>query len=131
MSTSGKELQAFRAEVAAWMKANNPADPGFLLPQTFMEVGDEQQLEFLREWQHKVWAAGYLGMAWPKQYGGGGVDPIFQSIADQEMRRAGVPMRRYGRVEEIAATVAFLASEGAGYITGQNIRVDGGLMRSV
>ena len=87
MSTSEKELQAFRAEVAAWMKANNPADPGFLLPQTFMEVGDEQQLEFLREWQHKVWAAGYLGMAWPKQYGGGGVDPIFQSIADQEMRR--------------------------------------------
>lgn len=76
MSTSEKELQAFRAEVAAWMKANNPADPGFLLPQTFMEVGDEQQLEFLREWQHKVWAAGYLGMAWPKQYGGGGVDPI-------------------------------------------------------
>ncbi|MBK6738394.1 MAG: acyl-CoA dehydrogenase family protein [Haliea sp.] len=92
MSTSEKELQAFRAEVAAWMKANNPADPGFLLPQTFMEVGDEQQLEFLREWQHKVWAAGYLGMAWPKQYGGGGVDPIFQSIADQEMRRAGVPI---------------------------------------
>jgi NAD(P)-dependent dehydrogenase (short-subunit alcohol dehydrogenase family) len=40
-------------------------------------------------------------------------------------------MGRYGRAEEIAATIAFLASEGAGYITGQNIRVDGGLMRSV
>ena len=40
-------------------------------------------------------------------------------------------MKRYGTVEEIAATVAFLASDGAGYITGQNIRVDGGLMRSV
>lgn len=92
MSTREKELQEFRVEVAAWMKANNPADPGFLLPQTFMEVGDERQLEFLREWQHKVWAAGYLGMAWPKQYGGGGVDPIFQGIADQEMRRAGVPI---------------------------------------
>ena len=35
------------------------------------------------------------------------------------------------RVEEIAATIAFLASDGAGYITGQNIRVDGGLMRSI
>ena len=74
------------------MKDNNPRDPGFLLPQTFMEVGDERQLEFLREWQHKVWSAGYLGMAWPKEYGGGGVDAVFQSIADQEMRRHGVPI---------------------------------------
>jgi NAD(P)-dependent dehydrogenase (short-subunit alcohol dehydrogenase family) len=40
-------------------------------------------------------------------------------------------MKRYGTSEEIAATVSFLASEGAGYITGQNIRVDGGLTRSV
>jgi alkylation response protein AidB-like acyl-CoA dehydrogenase len=92
MSASEQELKEFRAEVAAWMKDNNPVDPGFLLPQTFMEVGDERQLEFLRQWQHKVWAAGYLGMAWPKQYGGGGVDAIFQKVADQEMRRAGVPI---------------------------------------
>ncbi|HVL56428.1 MAG TPA: SDR family oxidoreductase [Burkholderiaceae bacterium] len=46
-------------------------------------------------------------------------------------RRDSVPMGRYGTTEEIAATVAFLLSEGAGYITGQNIRVDGGLIRSV
>jgi NAD(P)-dependent dehydrogenase (short-subunit alcohol dehydrogenase family) len=48
-----------------------------------------------------------------------------------EERRASVPMGRYGRADEIAATIAFLASEGAGYITGQNIRVEGGLTRSV
>ncbi|WP_353861925.1 SDR family oxidoreductase [Azospirillum formosense] len=53
------------------------------------------------------------------------------SLPATEERRQGVPMARYGKSEEIAATVAFLASEGAGYITGQNIRVDGGLMRSV
>lgn len=46
-------------------------------------------------------------------------------------RAAMVPMGRYGRAEEVAATVAFLASEGAGYITGQNLRVDGGLTRHV
>ncbi len=53
------------------------------------------------------------------------------SLPATEQRREMVPMQRYGKSEEIAATVAFLASEGAGYITGQNLRVDGGLTRSV
>jgi len=53
------------------------------------------------------------------------------SLPATEARREGVPMRRYGRSEEIAATISFLASEGAAYITGQNLRVDGGLTRSV
>ena len=52
------------------------------------------------------------------------------SLPEKEERRQSIPMQRYGTSEEIAATVAFLASEGASYITGQNIRVDGGLMRS-
>lgn len=53
------------------------------------------------------------------------------SLPATEQRREMVPMQRYGKSEEIAATVAFLASEGAGYITGQNLKVDGGLTRSV
>jgi NAD(P)-dependent dehydrogenase (short-subunit alcohol dehydrogenase family) len=53
------------------------------------------------------------------------------SLPATEERRQSVPMKRYGKSEEIAATIAFLASEGAGYITGQSLRVDGGLMRSV
>ncbi|CAN1519960.1 FabG Dehydrogenases with different specificities (related to short-chain alcohol dehydrogenases) [Paracoccaceae bacterium] len=53
------------------------------------------------------------------------------SLPQVEERRAGVPMQRYGTSEEIAATVAFLLSDGAGYITGQNLRVDGGLTRAV
>ncbi len=53
------------------------------------------------------------------------------SLPATEERRDSVPMQRYGKSEEIAATVAFLASEGAAYITGQNLRVDGGLTRSV
>jgi NAD(P)-dependent dehydrogenase (short-subunit alcohol dehydrogenase family) len=53
------------------------------------------------------------------------------SLPQVDERRQGVPMQRYGTSAEIAATVAFLASDGAGYITGQSLRVDGGLMRSV
>ena len=53
------------------------------------------------------------------------------SLPATEDRRDSVPMKRYGTSEEIAATVAFLASDAAGYITGQSLRVDGGLMRSV
>ena len=52
------------------------------------------------------------------------------SLPATDERRSGVPMRRYGTADEIAATIAFLLSDGAAYITGQNIRVDGGLMRS-
>ncbi len=53
------------------------------------------------------------------------------SLPATEERRDSVPMQRYGTSAEIAATVAFLASDGAGYITGQNLKVDGGLTRSV
>lgn len=44
---------------------------------------------------------------------------------------AQIPARRYGTVDEIAKTIAFLLSDDAGYITGQNILVDGGLVRGI
>lgn len=53
------------------------------------------------------------------------------SLPQTDERRAGVPMQRYGTSQEIAATIAFLASDGAAYITGQSLKVDGGLMRGV
>jgi NAD(P)-dependent dehydrogenase (short-subunit alcohol dehydrogenase family) len=56
---------------------------------------------------------------------------FIDSLPEKEDRRQRIPMQRYGRSEEIAATISFLASPGGGYITGQNIRVDGGLTRSV
>ena len=53
------------------------------------------------------------------------------SLPATEERREMVPMQRYGTSDEIAATIAFLASDGAAYITGQNLKVDGGLTRHV
>ncbi len=56
---------------------------------------------------------------------------FIDSLPEKEEFRARIPMGRYGTAEEIAATAAFLLSDGACYITGQNIRVDGGITRSV
>ncbi len=53
------------------------------------------------------------------------------SLPATEERRQAVPMQRYGTTDEVAAAIAFLASDEAAYITGQNLRVDGGLTRSV
>lgn len=56
---------------------------------------------------------------------------FIDSLPAKEERVARIPMKRYGTVREIADAVAFLLSEQASYITGQNIRVDGGITRSV
>lgn len=56
---------------------------------------------------------------------------FINSLPEKEQFKARIPMGRYGDVDEIAATAAFLVSDGAAYITGQNIRVDGGITRSV
>lgn len=56
---------------------------------------------------------------------------FIDSLPEKEERRDRIPMERYGTTREIADVVAFLASDGAGYMTGQNLRVDGGLTRSV
>jgi NAD(P)-dependent dehydrogenase (short-subunit alcohol dehydrogenase family) len=56
---------------------------------------------------------------------------FIDSFPETEANVARIPMKRYGHVEEIADTIAFLVSDAAGYITGQNLRVDGGITRGV
>ncbi len=56
---------------------------------------------------------------------------FINSLPESEAFKSRIPMGRYGTVEEIAETAAFLLSSGSGYITGQNLRVDGGITRSV
>jgi len=53
------------------------------------------------------------------------------SLPETGERRDSVPMGRYGRAAEVSELIAFLASDKASYITGQNIRIDGGISRSV
>ncbi len=56
---------------------------------------------------------------------------FIDSLPETEDRLVRIPMGRYGRVDEVSSLIAFLASEDAAYLTGQNIRIDGGLTRSV
>jgi len=57
--------------------------------------------------------------------------PTFGSFHNVEQRIAAVPLKRAGKPEELAATVAFLASEHAGFITGENLQLDGGQTRAL
>ncbi len=56
---------------------------------------------------------------------------FIDSFPEEEAYKRRIPLGRYGTTSEIADTVAFLLSDGAAYITGQNLRVDGGITRSV
>jgi NAD(P)-dependent dehydrogenase (short-subunit alcohol dehydrogenase family) len=56
---------------------------------------------------------------------------FIDSLPEQEQFRERIPMGRYGRVEEVAELIALLASDQVTYLTGQNIRIDGGITRSV
>lgn len=93
MSTpSAEELSRFEKQCDAWFAENTVRDPGFMLPLTFMEVSTDQQFDFLRNWQRKVYEAGYFGMSWPTEYGGYGMHPEYQRIATRVMKSHDAPI---------------------------------------
>jgi len=85
------ELAEFRSGLRAWIQAHRPARPDFTLPQSFLEVETRQQFDYLREWQHQLYDAGWLGFDVPREYGGQGVDPARQRVVGQELALAGAP----------------------------------------
>jgi alkylation response protein AidB-like acyl-CoA dehydrogenase len=80
--TLNAQEQAFRDEVRAWLEANHPGPTPH---------GDEARFAFEREWQRKLHAAGWAGIAWPEEYGGRGATLIEQAIFSEEMARARAP----------------------------------------
>lgn len=56
---------------------------------------------------------------------------FIDSLPETEDRKARIPMGRYGRADEVSSLISLLASDSGGYMTGQNLRVDGGLTRAV
>ena len=77
---------AFRAELRAWLRDNLPADIAERRPQR-----GRLDLDAALAWSRKLYEAGYAGLTWPKEYGGGGAPYTFQAILLEEMARAGAP----------------------------------------
>jgi alkylation response protein AidB-like acyl-CoA dehydrogenase len=75
----------FRDEVRAWLKANKPRDDGS------MAEGQKNFIDSRRAWQKKLYDAGYVGITWPKEYGGRGAGFMEQLIFNDEMILAQAP----------------------------------------
>jgi alkylation response protein AidB-like acyl-CoA dehydrogenase len=83
-----REEAAFRMRARQWLEENLPkgiANRGFAL------AIDEPTVRALTEWQRRLWDAGYLGLSWPKEYGGQGASMIEGAIFNEEMARVRAP----------------------------------------
>jgi alkylation response protein AidB-like acyl-CoA dehydrogenase len=86
------EEAVFRAEVRAWLEANaEPRDPSEREETLLTRRQDMEVLEQARAWQRRKADAGWACIAWPKEYGGRGVNYIQQVIWHQEEARFRVP----------------------------------------
>jgi len=75
--------ESFRAELRAWLQRNPPGPE----PE-----GLDEWVAYGKAWQHRLYDAGWCGIAWPKEYGGRGATLIEQCIFQEEMARARTPM---------------------------------------
>jgi alkylation response protein AidB-like acyl-CoA dehydrogenase len=70
---------AFRGRVRTWLEENVP------------RAGSLRDLDAMRAWQRKLHAAGFLGAAWPEEFGGAGLSEMQQAILNEELARARAP----------------------------------------
>jgi len=80
--------EAFRDELRRWLAANAPGDWAALRGRF---ASREEQTAFLRTWQRRLHEAGYVGLDWPRAYGGRGATVMEQAIFYEEMARARAP----------------------------------------
>ena len=80
--TLSPDEETFRDELRAWLKDNHPGpEPS----------GDEAGFQFRRDWQRKLYDAGWAGVSWPREYGGRGATLVEQAIFNEEVTRARAP----------------------------------------
>ena len=83
-----KTDEVFRKEVRSWLKKNLPKKDkavSELMPH------DPERVRLAKEWQRKLYDAGYVAMSWPKEYGGQNADAMRQTIVNEELVLARAP----------------------------------------
>jgi alkylation response protein AidB-like acyl-CoA dehydrogenase len=86
----GPEHEEFRRRVRAWLKANAPKRDD---DDRLSEYRSPERVRRLKEWQRKLYDAGYVAMGWPKEYGGQAADVMRQTIVNQELVLARAPQQ--------------------------------------
>jgi alkylation response protein AidB-like acyl-CoA dehydrogenase len=81
------EEEQFRHHLRVWLQQNLPEGWG----TTFRMPKGKERIEFLRGWQRQLHEGGYLGLSWPKEYGGRGASMIELAIFNEEMARVEAP----------------------------------------
>src|SRR3989475_5445018 len=82
------EQEAFRVKVRNWLKTNIPRE---WKPMGSAEIPRAEQYELLRRWQRSLFDAGFIGLTWPKEYGGGGLTVLVELVLQQALGRAEAP----------------------------------------
>jgi len=84
------DQDAFRQTVRTWLKTNIPPEWEALASGS-SEVPRPEAYELLRKWQRRLFDAGFIGLTWPKEYGGGGLTFMEELILHEEMALAKAP----------------------------------------
>src|SRR4030095_14600387 len=84
------EQLSFRDEVRSWLKKNLPKDWSTKV-QAASDVPREEAYDFLRQWQRKMYEAGFVGLTWPKESGGRGLTFMEEMILQEELALAKAP----------------------------------------
>ena len=111
------EQEAFRAKLRDFLERQHAelfgAEGLASNSVSFLDVTDDAAWERLMEYHRRLNDAGYLALHWPREYGGGGADPVTLAIYQDEVLRLGLPM--YGAnqvaVDRIGPTIIMMGTE--------------------
>ncbi|HSF07562.1 MAG TPA: acyl-CoA dehydrogenase family protein [Methylomirabilota bacterium] len=88
--TLNPEQEAFRTRVRGWLKANIPSEWRSRMAAS-ADVPRPEAYDLLRRWQRQLYEAGFVGLTWPREYGGQGLTFLEEMILHQEMALAKAP----------------------------------------